>query len=236
MKIPSPPAPSEIPTAAAADEAVPKSQIPWDRWLRECQQRFGKPPRSFDDETKTYLSMKLAWVYGLLFFSPICKLLKSSRQKSIFGRGKVVWAHVIQANTMLWEPHEPTPEDDGDAPGELVFSLDTTGRVTPESLKPIAEELAGTRGQTMGDPDLQRIADYLEAETVRVFGWDVPKPISPNTACYISTTMFIRPHLPGAKLSREFLPVVVSHKAPYYVMPLPERFWSPQLLEWWMAG
>lgn len=240
MKIPSPPmaapAPQENHENVVNAQVVSGTQIPWARWLQDCQQRFGAAPRSFDGETQEYLTMEMSWVYGFLFFVPLCKLLKSSRQKSIFRQGNVVWAHVIQANNVLWEPPDPTPEDNGDAPGELVFSLDTTGRVTPPYLESLAEKLGETRGQSFADPEIMKIGNYLDAETVRAFGWDVPKRFSPKMPCYISTTMFLRKHLPGEQLFRGFLPVVVAHKAPYFVMPLPERFWSPELLAWWMNG
>ncbi len=188
----------------------------------------------------TYLSLAHGWIYGILaLFFPMCKLLKTSRQRSIFRDGQVVWGHVIQANNVLWEPSEtagPGNEEADDAPGELVFSLDVTGRVTPPELETIAEELASLRGEDFDDPELQKFADYLEAETVRAFGWNVPKHISPKAPCYISTTIFLRKHLPEGFLSRQFLPVVVSSKPPYFAMPLPERFWSPDLREWWTEG
>lgn len=213
---------------------------PWARWLAECQRRFGEAPRQFDEQTTAYLSLAHGWVYGILaLFFPMCKLLKTSRQRSIFRDGQVVWGHVIQANDVLWGPSQsagPGNEESDDAPGELVFSLDVEGRVTPPQLETIAEELGSLRGDDFDDPELQKIADYLEAETVRAFGWSVPKRISPKVPCYISTTIFLRKHLPEGYLHREFLPVVISAKPPYFAMPLPERFWSPDLKEWWTEG
>ncbi|TWU07523.1 hypothetical protein [Stieleria varia] len=238
FQIPASPQPvEEIPVVVAqpVDEIPQQQEPPWARWLTECQQRFGAAPRDFDAPTSEYLKMEMSWVYGWLFFVPLCKLLKSSRQRSIFRQGSVVWAHIIQANGELWGPATPTREDNGDAPGEMVFSLDTTGKITPAYLASVAEKIAATRGQPSNDAELKRIGDYLEAETVRAFGWNAPKRFTPNVPCYISTTMFLRKHLPGGYLHETFLPVVVSHKAPYFIMPLPERFWSPELLAWWTS-
>lgn len=241
-----------IPSPASAASAVGASEpnhsgsaqyedeqaLPWARWLAECQQRFGAAPRHFDPQTLDYIRLDNGWIYGLLFFIPMCKLLKNSRQRSIFRRGQVVWGHVIQANSVLWSPSQiagPGREEADDAPGELVFSLDVSGRVNPEYLAAVAENLAGLRGQPTADPELKPIADYLEAETVRAFGWSVPKRLSPQVPCYISTTIFLRKHLPNGYLHHSFFPIVVSHRPPYYAMPLPGRFWSPELLAWWTS-
>ncbi|WP_146404029.1 hypothetical protein [Planctomycetes bacterium CA13] len=178
----------------------------------------------------------MGWICGWLFFIPLCKLLKNSRQREIFRKGKVVWAHIIQVNDTLFTQSlsgGAGDQDDDDAPGELVFSLDTSGRCTPETLMPIADKIGMLRGQNLSDPELKRIGDYLEAETVRAFGWNVPKQFTPRLPCFISTTMFMRKHLPSRCLQQSFLPIVVSHKSPHYAMPLPERFWAPDLIAWW---
>lgn len=235
--------PVRKPAAPAASPSTPAGHAtgqprPWAKWLAECQQRFGNAPREFDAETTKYISMTAGWMYALMFFIPICKLLKNSRQRSIFRLGQVVWGHIIQANGALWSPSEtagPGNEEADDAPGELVFSLDVAGRVTPDYLEPIAENLAALRTQGPVDAELKPIADYLEAETVRVFGWNVPQRFTPHVPCYISTTMFLRKHLPDGYLHRAFLPIVISHEPPYFAMPLPARFWSPELLTWWTS-
>ena len=128
--------------------------------------------------------MEMGWIASLLFFMPMCKLLKNSRQRKIFRDGQVVWAHIIQVNNVLWSPSTiagpENPEDD-DAPGELVFAVAPSGRVTPDYLQGVAARLAALRGTEPADKNLKKIGDYLEAETVRAFGWK--GSISPTAIC-----------------------------------------------------
>ena len=221
------PPPAQLPTTPPTQQG-----IPWARWLGECQQRFGNAPRNFDSQTDDYFKIQGGCLYSLLFWIPMCKLLKPSRQRDIFRNGVVVWGHIIQANMVLFSPSN---DDGDDAPGELVFAVDPSSRVTPEYLEGVAENLGSLRGSQNGSAELDRIGAYLEAETVRAFGWQVPKQISANVPCHISTTIFLRKHLPGGFLNRSFFPIVVSPKPPHFAMPLPEKFWSPELMAWWMS-
>lgn len=224
--------PVDLELFSELDTASTDTAVPWRRWLSECQANLGTAPRKFDEQTTEYLAIESGWVYGLLFWVPLCKLMKNSRQRNIFGNGVVVWAHVIQANNVLWSPSN-NPDDD--APGELVFANDPQGQVTPESLGPVAVQLGQLRGADHGDKALNRIGNYLEAENVRAFGWEVPRSVSRSATCYISTTMFLRKHLPNGFLNRPYFPIVITPSKPHFAMPLPARFWSPELMAWWMS-
>jgi hypothetical protein len=146
---------------------------------------------------------------------------------ALFSKGIVVWGHIIQANSMMWEdgPHN--------CPGELVYSFDDIDRVDPDYLREVAAELYGLKGTAPSEPDLQPIANYLTDEYVRVFGLPVPASISPSIRCTISTTFFVRKHLPKRRLCASLLPIVVNRQEPHIATVLPERYWPPELIEWW---
>ena len=122
-----------VETPTVSSRLKTKTTLPWARWLAECQERFGEAPRKFDPKTTKYISISDSWIYGLLFFLPMCKLLKNSRQRSIFRHGQVVWGHIIQANGALWSSSLKSDWRDGgdDAAGELVFSPAVAGCITP---------------------------------------------------------------------------------------------------------
>ena len=224
------------PVASREQPLANHQSLPWNEWLAEARQSFGKGPRKFDDATQSYLYMPEAWIFSLMFFVPLCKLIKKSRQKRIFEKGQVVWGHIIQANNTLWVPatREAMQSKGTDFyPGELVFSPDPKKQVTPEFLGEVAERLVGLREKPSNAPELKQISDYLRAETVRAYGWAVPPRLSPKVDCCISTTVFLRKHLPGGYLTEAFMPIVISDQPPYYAMPLPARYWPPDFIEYW---
>jgi hypothetical protein len=146
---------------------------------------------------------------------------------TLFAEGTVVWGHIVQANTLLFQ--------DGvhDCPGELVYSLADAERVDPEQLREVAYELYSLKGTEPQDSDRASIAEYLTNERIRVFGLPVPKTISPQLPCRISTTFFVRKHLPLRRLCKQVLPIVVNPQEPYVAMPFPARYWPQSFIDSW---
>ena len=145
----------------------------------------------------------------------------------IFQEGTVVWGHVIQANAAMFE------DGDEDCPGELLFSLEDPRKVDCRELQNLAGKIYSLKGTTSDHPELARIGDYLTDEFIRVFGLEVPRVLSPNLKYHISTTLFLRKHLPNGRLSSSLMPIVVTRSEPMIALPLPERFWSESLKEQW---
>ena len=146
---------------------------------------------------------------------------------SVFGRGKVVWGHVVQANRQLFEHGERNH------PGEVVFSLKDSRDVTPHDLWQVAGILGSLKDTQPARPELRPIASHLTSEINRVFGLTVPPIVSPDIRCHLSTTWFTRKHLPDGRLAASLLPLVVSRTKPYYALPLPEKYWPDAFVEWW---
>ncbi|MGB7325217.1 MAG: hypothetical protein WBD31_10130, partial [Rubripirellula sp.] len=165
----------EVEEVVEVAEIAEPDGLPWGPWLRQCQQKLGNAPRRFaDKEVQEYLRVRRGCLLPLLFNDKLNQLLRPKQQLDIFANGVVVWGHIIQANSRLF-----TPGDD-DLPGEFVFSMDTSGRVGPEYLASVAEQLGSLKGSKPTHPDLLPIARYLTDEYIRVFGWAVPKPLSPR--------------------------------------------------------
>jgi hypothetical protein len=143
----------------------------------------------------------------------------------VLRTGRVVWGALIQANTLL-----QTPAAHGGAPGEVVY--DPTGRAPAAALDDVAQALLSMRGEKFEDPAMAGVADYLESETTRVFGLDVPPAISPYPL-KISTTYFDRGYLPGSVLAHRSFPVVISPVLPGIVLFLPAVVWPAVLLQAW---
>ena len=189
--------------------------------------RFGATPRRFSLRDRwSYLpSPKPSWHREI----PQDPLLQMTKQAaSVLKHGVVVWGHIVQANAMLFEP------GDSDCPGELVYSFDPAIVEDPFYLQEVASELFSLKGTQPTEPELAPIAAYLTDETIRVFGLRVPDLISPEVACLVSTTFFVRKHLPHGRLCSSLFPIVVQPHKPHFALPLPARYWPPEFLQIWV--
>ncbi len=138
----------------------------------------------------------------------------------LFTHGIVTWGHIIQVNEELFNGGSD------DLPGEVVYSIDDKETVSLIDLEDIAHKLYDLKGQEPNNPQLSPIANYLTNEYKRVFGLQVPSMISPNSKCRISTTMFIRKHLPNRRINFTALPIIVHPSEPFIVLPLPYKYWT----------
>lgn len=194
--------------------------------LQQCRSNFGEAPRQLSTwERLTYLRVpKPFWLWN----NSSDELITLFRHTGeLFRNGTVVWGHVIQANQLMFE--------DGlsNCSGELVYSIDDFSSVDPASLKDVAEALYDLKGTTPSHPDLVPIARYLTDEMSRVFRLPVPRSISPLVRCWISSTFFVRKHLPLRRLCAPLLPVIVNRRTPHVAILLPERYWPRRLVAWW---
>lgn len=145
----------------------------------------------------------------------------------LFTEGTVVWGHVIQANALMFDHGE------FDCPGEVVYSLADSKKAVPKILEPIAHQIFALKGTEPNNPELAPIAEYLTDEMIRVLGLPVPSVICPKMRCLISTTFFVRKHLPERRLCSPVLPLIVNPFEPHVAMPLPGKYWPAEFIEWW---
>ena len=205
----------------------------WQQWLSECRTRFGNAPRHFEKATERLLLVNPPWVTKLRFGDALATLVQNNTLRKLCCTGDVVWGHVIQANLELFSPAPSVASYTYDRPGELVFSPGSDVAVSPQHLARVASELVGLKYAEDREPELQPWADYLNAETVRVVGKQVPARLSPSTSCFASTTLFRRSHLPEGLLRQPLLPIIVAKRKPYFAIPLPHTYWPTSLLGWW---
>lgn len=194
--------------------------------LQQCKNNFGEPPRllSFWQSLTYFRVSKPGWLKS----DPEDGLNTHYRNlNKLYSNGIVTWGHIVQANSMIFE------EGDFNCPAEVVYSLEDADQVEPEYLRQVAISLYQLKGTTPDDPDLQPFADHLANEQIRVYGLPVPTSISPTIRCRISVTMLVRKHLPQKRLCTTLIPIIASRREPYIVTTLPERYWPPELIEWW---
>ena len=144
---------------------------------------------------------------------------------ALLDGGRVVWGAVVQANTALFEPGPMAG-----APGEILY--DPHGRTPDADLHAMARTVLTLKGRRFDLPDLATISHYLNDEHIRVFGLDLPARLAPYPL-KVSSTWFDRQHLPGGVLAQPLVPILIHDAHPGVVLPLPARFWPPNLREAW---
>ena len=117
-----------------------------------------------------------------------------------------------------------------------MYSLDDSREVDLQELRDSARALYQLKGAKSDDPRKQEIGDYLANEYIRVFGLPVPESMSPTIPCHISTTYFVRRHLPERRLCSALLPLLVDPEKPHVAMVLPARYWPPEFVDEWVRG
>lgn len=195
--------------------------------LQTCRNNLGAASKqSPSPEDQAYLNInKPQW----LLEDPADKLNQHfNHVNHVLRSGNVIWGHIIQVNRLLFE------DGPDNHPGEIVYSLDDPETVDPNELMDVANKLFALKGTEPDDPDLAPIAEYLTDQYIRVFGLPVPKSISPNINCFISTTVFFRKHLPAQRVICPLFPILINNQSPYIATPLPEKFWPGDFKEQWV--
>ena len=146
--------------------------------------------------------------------------------KQLLTDGVIVWAHIVQANTLLFTP------GDHDCPASVVFAPNPQQYVNLGDLERVAQSLFRLKGTSPSDPELKVFADNITNEYTRTFGLKVPEKLCPNVDLYEATTFVSRKHLPNKVLSLPFFPLLVAQQSPYYNFPLPTvigraNLWTP---------
>ena len=145
-------------------------------------------------------------------------------QDILFSEGFVVWGHIIQANSYLFDPG---PHDH---PAVVCYSLDEIIDSKPKLIKKVARGLYKLKGKRT-DQDLQEFSDRLYSE--HAYKWKIPIPlrISNNIQCFYTTALVVRNHLPEGYLSSSLFPFLICPEKTNVGTILPSRYWSENFLK-----
>ncbi len=201
-------------------------QSEWARMLEKCEANFGDAPRRLPMSDRIdYLKIRLMW---LVLMNGNKLNIQHRRAFRALRKGIVVWGHIVQANRLLFETSEIN------CPANVVYSLEDRHKVTPEYLEQLAHQLFSLKGKRRSDPQEAKFSANLANERTPAYGWPVPKSLSPDVRCRMSSTFFLRKFLPGQRLCGSLLPIVVNPEKPLIVVPLPGRYWPDELLNHWV--
>ncbi len=189
------------------------------------QQRVANCIASLPAEEKDYpLIAQEGWLAG----SRLQFLLDGMPR--LLGEGRVVWGHLVRANTSIFEPGSELG-----LPGDVVY--DPQGETSPEVLGEIAHtlfaarlELPALRAAAPAQAALCRVAEHLADDYSCACALPVPAEVAGRTGLQLSSTYFSRHHLPGRYLCASYFPLLIHDALPGVTMVLPSRWWPASLL------
>ncbi len=192
--------------------------------LKQIEDNIGKKPRRFNFIDKlTWLRLrKPEWDWH----NDNITLTINDFHRT-FEEGKLAWAHIIQANKLMFRPGNVN------CPGELLVWVDGNIDFNVEDIEVMANVLFDLKGtsETITDPETKKFAEYLENEFIRNYGLKVPNKVSNGIDFRICTVFFQRHHIPNGVITNGLFPVLYLEENPMVVVIVPHRFWTQELLD-----
>jgi hypothetical protein len=143
------------------------------------------------------------------------------RQGVLLKEGKIMWAALIQANTLLFEP------GNDDCPACFVYSPDTYFDSRPQELHLIGRKIFSFKETNPSDPKLKEVARRVTDEAAHTMGFTLPKVFSDKEIRWV-TALVCRRHIPKGILSSGFYPLLI-HPSTQAVMIVPCQLWPAEL-------
>lgn len=199
------------------------------RVIDQCRKRFGPSPRSFPlwSRLRYLRTPPPAWLRKRRSDG----LWELYRQRSLLlTRGTIVWAHLVQANEVLFSPGKI------DAPAMVIYSPDPYFDAHLDELAEMASRLFALKDTKPEDAELARFARFITDEMDRNLHVPIPSQISENRTVIATGIMVHRKHLPFGVLTESFFPLLALPEVTPATMILPERYWPDSLLRAWGKG
>jgi hypothetical protein len=162
--------------------------------------------------------------------------VRGSQLKTIYDsvnllrqEGQVVWGHIVQANSLLFDPHEKA-----DCPAAAIYSLDPYYDGKVDELEEIASSLFEIKGEET-TRELQQFSDILEDERTTQMKLPIPKSLTNGRAVIYTSIMVHRKQLPIPFLVTSAFPLLVHPNKTQATMILPEKYWSESMKSYWFT-
>jgi hypothetical protein len=190
--------------------------------LGECRSNFGDPPRSLS------LGQKLRFriypsVRERLSYDPLLRIYED--QHKLRDRGRVVWGHLVQANSQLFGPGRTN------CPANVIYEPAAPNDSSYATLEPIAHYIFALKGKRHDDEDLDECARWVTNERIRIVNARIPAQLSRGRVVLFSTLVIHRRHFPAGYLSCSFFPLVINPAETPSVMILPSEYWPVGVAE-----
>lgn len=150
-------------------------------------------------------------------------------KNNLINYGNIVWGCIVQANNSLFQ------KGYFNCPASVVFHPDPNAHPDLNDLSSAADKMFRLKGKSPDDEHLRKIANMLTDELERSFGIPVPKEFCSSYQLYEASTFISRKHLPNGILNKGVFPMLISHCSPYWCIPLPSKYWSKSMIDYWYS-
>lgn len=155
-----------------------------------------------------------------------------SKKSLLLQHGEIVYAHLVQANTILFKRFPPF-----DYPAQIVYSTEPYFMKQPEVLQDIAWEIYNHKGQALDTvPDEWKEVTRVITDEYDRSDFKFSLNVDGQTVEYnLIPTMIYRKLLPKGKLCGNLLPVLTIPDCKQ-VLILPKKYWTKEFTEAWVEG
>lgn len=188
--------------------------------LQDIERRVGKPPRRM-----SWLRLPAArskppkW---LTENDPVSAIFAHQRQ--IVRDGEVRWAHIVQANNLIFAPG---PEDSG---AQVIYA--PSGNIPLKVMGEIAHRAFAQKGTQPMDPAERKVANMLTDEMERALDWPMPKTLTGGRSLITTIVILPRSHMPGRLMAMKFFPIFADPATKMATL-IPQRYWPEELTAEW---
>ena len=174
--------------------------------------------------------IKLCRPKWLDFNDPLFEIY--TQKTNILQNGEIVYAHIVQANTLLFKSFPPY-----NCPAQVVFSTNPFANENPEYLSQVATNVYRYKNQDLNSipKEWREIAKVVTDEYDRS-GFNFSLQLDGHLMEFnMVMTMVYRNLLPKRKLIGNLLPVFTVPESKQ-VLILPKQYWTKRFTEAWVKG
>ena len=139
----------------------------------------------------------------------------------LMANGRVCYAHIVQANTLLYKKIFAT-----DSCAEIVIGYDSYFDKNAEELRNIAFELFKLKNAENVSEEYKHLASLITDEEGREFNVLIPDSLACGHELYLSVLAVFVNQLPRSAMRGEILPVICSPKHLQTTAILPKKYWT----------
>ncbi len=199
------------------------------RMIEACRKKVGDAPRQLTEQALKACRLSLTPDVKPLFENnndPLLMILRD--QEKLIRGGSVVWGHLVQANSMLFDRN-----NDKTLPANVLYSLDSYFDSDVMYLGALARNLFAQKGTSPADHEIREFVRIITDELERSIKRELPKHYCCGHSVFFGDC-FVQPsHLPGRCLTGSYFPMLVNPAETAAVMILPSQYWPPEFLRGW---